>query len=375
LAIPLLDLKREYHEIQSEVDAAVAEVVAAQSFVLGPKVEALERRIAEFCGTRRAVGVASGTDALLLALMALGIGPGDEVVTTPFTFFATAGGVARLGARPVFVDIDPETYIIDPSAVAGAITDRTRAVIAVDLYGQCADFAALRAVTEPRRIPLIEDAAQAFGAERAGRRAGALGDIGCLSFYPTKNLGAYGDAGMILVDDDALADRLVRLREHGESRAVRRYVHPIVGANSRLDAIQAAVLLVKLDHVEAWNRRRADLAARYDLAFAETSITTPRVAPGATHVYHQYVIRVADRDRLRERLNRDEVGSAVFYPIPLHLQPCFADLGYAEGDLPEAERAAREVLSLPVFPFLTEAEQDRVIAAVRSDVGAAEVRG
>ena len=374
LAIPLLDLKREYQAIKAEVDAALAEVVADQGFVLGPRVQVLEARIAAFCGTQHAVGVASGTDAILLALMALGVGPGDEVITTPFTFFATAGGVARVGARPVFVDIDPQTYNINPAAVEAAITGRTRAVVAVDLYGQCADYAALRAVTG-RGIFLIEDAAQAFGAVRDGRRAGALADIGCLSFYPTKNLGAYGDAGMVLVDDDALVERLIRLREHGESRSDRRYVHTLIGTNSRLDALQAAVLLVKLDRVEVWNRRRAQLAARYDAAFAGTDIVTPWVAPRASHVYHQYVVRVPDRDEVGHQLRRAGVGHAVFYPIPLHLQPCFADLGYGEGDLPEAERAAREVLALPIFPFLTEKEQDQVIAAVRSAVGAAEVRG
>ena len=375
MGVPLLDLTREYEEIGPRVEKAIREVVLSQRFVLGPKVEALEERVARFCGVQRAVGVASGTDAILLALMAIGVGPGDEVITTPFTFFATAGGIARLGARPVFVDIDPATYNIDPGAVAAAVNERTKAVIGVDLYGQCADFAALREVTGSRGIFLVEDAAQAFGAERFNRRAGALGDIGCLSFYPTKNLGAYGEAGMVLTDDEALADRLVRLREHGESRSERRYLHTLVGANSRLDAIQAAVLLVKLDCVEEWNRRRRANARRYDEAFADTPLVTPRVAEGATHVYHQYVVRCPERERLREGLERAGVQTAVFYPVPLHLQPCFSHLGYREGDLPEAERAAREVLALPVFPQLAAAEQEQVVAAVRAEVGAAEVSG
>lgn len=373
MAIPFLDLKREYADLRSAVDGAIAEVVAAQAFILGPHVEALERRVADFCGVPRAVGVSSGTDALLLALMSLEVKAGDEVIVPAFTFFATAGGVARLGARPVFVDIDPCTFNLDPACVADAITPRTRAVIAVDLYGQCADYAALRVVTQPRGIPIIEDAAQAFGAAMGNRRAGSFGDVGCLSFYPTKNLGAYGDAGMVLAADDDQAERFIRLREHGESRTDRRYYHLLVGTNSRLDAIQAAVLLVKLDRVEAWNRRRAALAARYDAALAGTAAVTPTVAPGATHVYHQYVIRVPDRERVRARLNEVGVGNAVFYPVPLHLQPCFGGLGYRRGDLPVSERACEEVLCLPIFPYLTDAEQDRVIDAVRAALEAVRV--
>jgi dTDP-4-amino-4,6-dideoxygalactose transaminase len=371
LTVPFLDLKREYQSIRPAMDAALAEVVASQGFILGPKVEALERDVAAFCGVRRAVAVASGTDALLLALMALGIQPEDEVITTPFTFFATAGCIARLGARPVFADIEPTSFNIDPHEVARRLTPRTRAVIAVDLYGQPADYRSLKAVTEPNGIPIIEDAAQSFGATLDGRRAGALADFGCLSFYPTKNLGGYGDGGMVLVDDETTANLLVRLREHGESRTERRYYHLVVGVNSRLDALQAAVLLVKLAHVEEWNARRAALAARYNAAFADTSAVTPHLIPGATHVYHQYVIRVPDGAAVRAALTAASVGNAVFYPVPLHLQPCFAHLGYRLGDFPHAERAASQVVALPIFPFLTDAEQNEVIREVRSAVGPA----
>jgi len=365
--VPLLDLSRQHAALGGELRAAVARVLDSQQFVLGAEVRLLEEEVAGYAGARHGVGCASGTDALLLALTALDIGAGDEVVTTPYSFFATAGAIWRAGARPVFADIDPLTYNIDPAKIESAITPRTRAVMPVHLYGQCAGMDAISEIARRHGLAVIEDAAQAIGAEDGGRRAGAMGAAGCFSFYPTKNLGAAGDAGMIVTDDDELAARLRRLRVHGGET---EYLHREVGLNSRLDAVQAAILRVKLPHLDRWSDARAARAARYDQLFAESGLgfdlTTPRVREGARHIFHQYVVRVPARlrDPLMKHLAERGVGTKVYYPVPLHLQECFRPLGYAPGSLPEAERAARETLALPIYPELTDEEQRYVVESV-----------
>jgi dTDP-4-amino-4,6-dideoxygalactose transaminase len=354
MQVPLLDLKRQYQIIKGEIDAAIAEVVESQVFKLGPKV-------AEYSGTKRAVGVASGTDALLLALMAFGIGKGHEVITTPYTFFATGGSVSRSGATPVFVDIDPKTYNLDPAKIEAAVTERTKAIMPVHLYGQCADMDPINAIAKKRGLIVIEDAAQAIGAEYKGRRAGSLGDIGCFSFFPSKNLGGYGDGGMITTQSDEVADLLISLREHGQTEM---YHHWTIGMNSRLDALQAAVLIVKLRHLDSWSDGRAANADYYAGRFAGTSIGAPYRMPGCRHIYNQYMIRVSNRDALRAHLKDKGIGNALYYPMPLHLQECFKDLGYKVGDCPESERAAKETLSIPVFSLLTAEEKDYVATSV-----------
>ncbi|HET7586012.1 MAG TPA: DegT/DnrJ/EryC1/StrS family aminotransferase [Gemmatimonadaceae bacterium] len=365
MSVPLLDLRAQHARIAGDVVPALMRVVDAQRFILGEPVAELETAVAALSHTRHAVGCASGTDALLLALRALDIGPGHEVVTTPFTFFATAGTIHNVGARPVFVDIDPATYNIDVGAAAAAITPRTRAVIPVDLFGQMAPIETLAAAVGA--LPIIEDAAQAIGARRridgAWTMAGERARIGTLSFFPSKNLGGYGDGGMMVTQDDALAERLRRLRTHGGLTA---YVHEEVGYNSRLDALQAAVLLAKLPHLASWSAARRANAEYYNAAFAEVDgIVTPHIDPANEPIYNQYTLRVARRDALREALTRQGIGHAIYYPIPLHLQPCFRYLGYEEGSCPEAERAAREVISLPIYPELTRAQLDEVIDVVR----------
>ena len=340
----------------------------AQQFILGSEVAALEKEIAEYSQVGHAIGCASGSDALLLALQSLGVGPGDEVVTTPHSFFATASAITRLGARPVFVDIDPNTYNINETLVAEAITERTRALMPVHLFGQCADMGILGQISKQRAIPIVEDAAQALGAEDQERRAGSMGSIGCFSFYPSKNLGGAGDGGMLVTNDDDYAGRLRMLRVHGEER---KYHHRLIGVNSRLDAIQAAVLRVKLPYLEEWSTARTRNAARYSDLFTDAGmaeeIGLPFVRPGARHIFNQYVIRVGRlRDALRAHLNDSGVGSEIYYPVPLHLQECFRYLGYGEGDFPEAERAARETLALPVYPELTLEQQAYVVETFRS---------
>lgn len=379
--VPALDLRAQYATIRDEVRAAVDRVFENQAFILGEEVESLERELATFCEVRFAVTCGSGSDALLLALMALDIGPGDEVICPAFTFFATAGAVSRLGARPVFVDIDPATYNLDPAATraAAARCTRLRAILPVHLYGRAADQDALLALAEEHRVPLVEDAAQAIGARDAsGRRIGGRGRVACFSFYPTKNLGGAGEGGFLSTDDADLAERLRRLRVHGSSR---RYVHEELGMNSRLDALQAAVLRVKLRHLDAWNAARCRHAAAYDEAFARAGgrpstvpltagglpLRTPApVAAPAAHVYHQYVIRVPAerRDPLRDHLASRGVGSDVYYPLGLHLQQCFASLGHREGDLPETDRAAREVVALPIYAELSDAQREHAVASV-----------
>ena len=368
MKVPLLDLQGQYQGLREDLLAAITRVMDSQRFVLGDEGRALEAEIAQYSGTKFAIGCASGSDALLLALMALDVKAGDEVITTPFSFFATGSAITRLGARPVFVDIDPLTYNIDSNAVAHALTPRTKAIMPVHLYGQCADMDTLNKIAARRGIPLVEDAAQAIGAEAAGRRAGSLGVIGCFSFYPTKNLGGAGDGGIMTTDDSGLAARLRTLRVHG---GAIEYSHSEVGINSRLDELQAAVLRVKLRHLDRWSNQRLQNARRYEELLAEQQpqfdLTTPYVRKEVRHIFHQYVLRVPEhRDALVKHLAESGVGSGIYYPIPLHLQECFAFLGYEEGDCPEAERAARETLALPIYPELTEAQQQFVVAAVVS---------
>ncbi len=366
MSVPLLDLKAQHATIRDEVVAAAMAVIDAQAFILGDPVGQLECDVAGLSGTRYAVGCANGTDALLLALRALGVGRDDEVITTPFTFFATAGAIHNVGARPVFVDISPTTYNIDPAAVAAAITPRTKAIIAVDLFGQMAPIEEIRAIAGG--LPIIEDAAQSIGARRRiddqWVMAGQAADIGTFSFFPSKNLGGWGDGGMMVTQDEALFETLMKLRTHGSRRT---YFHEIVGYNSRLDALQAAVLLAKLPHLAQWSARRRENAAYYDAALAGLDdVVTPFVDPRNESIFNQYTIRVPRRDALQARLKDAGIGSSVYYPLPLHLQPCFAYLGYAEGACPHAERASREVLSLPVFPELTRAQLDEVASVVRA---------
>jgi dTDP-4-amino-4,6-dideoxygalactose transaminase len=372
-SIPLIDLEAQHRAIQKELLKAIEAVLQTNHFILGDEVEKLEARVAEYSLTRFGVGVSSGTDALLVTLMALGIREGAEVVTTPFSFFATAGVIARLGARPVFVDIDRATYNLDPEHIESVLTPRTKAVMAVHLYGQCADMAPILALAGRHGLPVIEDAAQAIGAEyRDGRRAGSMGAAGCLSFYPTKNLGAIGDAGMVLTNRRDLAETIRALRVHG---GTRQYHHETVGGNFRLDALQAAVLNVKLGFLAEWTRARQRNAERYGRLFRERGLldagavelpATPYADAGVSrhHVYHQFVIRARDRDRLRAHLSRRGVGTGIYYPLPLHLQPCFRSLGHRPGDFPGAESAARETLALPVYPELTEAMQEQVVDGI-----------
>jgi len=365
--VPVLDLKRQYETVKDDVDAAIREVVESQYFILGPKVEALEQEIAAYCGTKYAVGVASGSEALLVSLMALGVGPGDEVITTSFSFFATAGCIARLGAKIVFVDVDPATLNISPEQVAEKITDKTKAVLPVHLYGQCADMDPIVAAAKEKNIPVVEDAAQAIGAEYKGKRAGSLGDIGCFSFYPTKNLSAYGDGGMVTTSDEELAEKIRLLRAHG---AKPKYYHAVVGLNARLDALQAAVLSAKMKYLDGWNERRREIAALYNEKIKADGVVLPVEAEYNKHVYHQYVIRVPDRDGLAAKLKDAGVGTMIYYPVPLHLQECFAGLGYREGDLPVSEQAAKEVLALPIFPELTRDEIEYVADCINKFVSA-----
>ena len=369
--VPFLDLKAQYQRIKEEIDQTLAEVVSDQHFILGPKVEALEEAIASYSSARYGIGVASGSDALTLSLLALGVGLDDEVITTPFTFFATAGSISHIGAKPVFVDIDPTTYNLDPSKIEERITAKTKAIIPVHLFGQCADMDPVREIARDRRLWIVEDAAQAIGADYTrnsvpAQRAGSIGDVGCFSFYPSKNLGGFGDGGMVTTNDDELAHRLRLLRVHGASA---KYSYQMIGVNSRLDALQAAVLLVKFRHLEEWTEKRRENAAYYAHLFEEISyqnlgIEIPSVQYDNRHIYNQYVIRVSKRDELREFLAREGIGTDVYYPLPLHLQECYRDLGYATGDFPHAEEAARETLAIPIYPELTKEQQEYVVAQI-----------
>ena len=366
--VPLLDLQAQYVALRADLQQALERVMSSQRFVLGDEVRGLESSIAGYCQTKHAVGCASGSDALLLALMALDVKSGDEVITTPFSFFATAACITRLGARPVFVDIDPRTYNIDASQVADAITSRTKAIMPVHLYGQCAAMDPLLEFAKRRGVPVVEDAAQAIGATDNGRPAGSMGLIGCFSFYPTKNLGGAGDGGMLTTNDDGVAARLRRLRAHG---GANEYEHDEVGINSRLDELQAAVLRVKFPSLDRWSEERAQKASVYSKLLSEADLSFPVVAPhvrdDGRHIFHQYVIRVpGNRDALMQHLKARGVGTKVYYPIPLHLQACFNYLGYKEGQFPESERAAKETLALPVYPELSEEQQIYVVESIKS---------
>ncbi|HTB65724.1 MAG TPA: DegT/DnrJ/EryC1/StrS family aminotransferase [Steroidobacteraceae bacterium] len=382
MQVPLLDLKPQYASLKTEALAAIERVCASQGFILGAEVTKLEKDVAAYSQCQFGIGVSSGTDALLLALMALDIGPKHEVITSPYTFFATAGTIARTGARPTFCDIDPVTFNLDPAAVetflsrgcevrGGALTNKAtggiiKALMPVHLYGQVADMQPLLSLARRHSLSVIEDAAQAIGAADAqGHRAGALGDIGCLSFFPTKNLGAFGDAGMCVTQDARLAERMSVLRVHGGKP---KYYHALIGGNFRIDEIQAAVLNVKLPHLDAWTAARQRNAAFYDSAFARAQlgaqVRTPTAVPGSRHIYNQYVIRAPNRDALRQHLTERQVGSEIYYPVPLHLQQCFAYLGHAAGAFPHSEAAARETVALPIYPELTTEQLQYVVDSI-----------
>lgn len=367
MKVPLLDLQAQYETLRDELREAILRVMDSQQFILGPDVNALEQEIESYTGARHAIACASGSDALLLALMALDIKAGDEVITTPYSFFATAAAIARVGARPIFVDINPATYNIAAERIEAAITKRTRAILPVHLYGQCAEMSAIMEVSERYAIPVIEDAAQAIGALDEGQQAGTMGAIGCFSFYPSKNLGAAGDAGMMTTNDDEIARRLRTLRVHGSET---KYYHSHLGVNSRLDSLQAAVLRVKLPHLESWSEARRANAERYDQLFADAGLLEevglPSVRPNARHIFNQYVIRVEKerRDALREHLKQSDIGTDIYYPVPLHMQECFRYLGYKEGDSPEAERAASETVALPIYPELRAEQQSYVVESI-----------
>ncbi len=369
MKVPLLDLRAQYATIRTEVREAIERVCESQQFILGPEVAALEEEVAAFCEARYAVGVSSGTDALLAALMALGVGPGDEVITTTYSFFATAGTIARLGARPVFVDIEPRSFNLDAGMLERRITPRTRAIMPVHLFGRCCDMEPVTAVAKAHGLAVVEDAAQAIGAQDdRGRNAGTVGAVGCLSFFPSKNLGAFGDSGMVLTSDPELAERLRVLRVHGSKP---KYHHSIVGGNFRLDALQAAILRVKLKHLAAWTKARRENAERYRLLFKDARLGDKVILPEDRegHIYNQFVIRCPERDALQAFLGDRGVGTEIYYPVPLHLQHCFKDLGHHDGDFPAAEAAAREALALPVYPELSEAAQEYVVTQVREFFG------
>ncbi len=362
-SVPFLDLKSQHTGIRDEILHVVQSVISKQEFVLGDEVAALEREMAAALASKHAIACASGTDALLLSLKALGIGPGDEVLVPAFTFFATAGAVCNVGARPVFVDIEPEGCTLDPARTEASVTARTKAVIPVHLYGQCAAMEAILSLAREYEFRVIEDTAQAIGAKFDNQFAGTFGDTGALSFYPTKNLGGYGDAGMILTQDDQLADRLSMLRVHGDAGG---YDHRFVGTNSRLDALQAAVLRVKLRRLPEWTTQRREKALEYRRLLADTEVTLPIEFSNRYHVYNLFVIRAPRRDTLRDYLQEQGIGCGVYYPKPLHLQECFKDLGYQEGAFPVAEQACQEVLALPIYPELLQEQQERVAEAIRA---------
>jgi dTDP-4-amino-4,6-dideoxygalactose transaminase len=393
-AVPLLDLKAQYQTIREELRAAVDRVAESQYFILGPEVEALESEVAAYSQCEFGIGVSSGTDAILVALMAIDLKPGDEVITTPYTFFATAGAVSRLGAKPVFVDIDPLTYNIDPETIEAAITSRTRAIIPVHLYGQTADMDPIMDVARRHNLIVIEDAAQAIGSEDKGRRAGSIGHFGCFSFFPSKNLGGFGDGGMVTTNDAALAKQVKLLRNHGYSP---KYYNKVVGGNFRLDAIQAAVLRVKLNYLDQWTEKRQQNAATYRRLFLEaelgiqpetidyttegssaaspaasslnrlselSGVVMPFEAAGYRHIYNQFIIRSGQRDQLMAHLKEQQIGTEIYYPVPMHVQECFATLGHKAGDFPLSERAAAETLALPIYPELTESMMQRVVSVI-----------
>jgi dTDP-4-amino-4,6-dideoxygalactose transaminase len=363
MKVPLLDLKRQYLAIKGEIDQSIQKVLDHGMFIMGPELKELEEKMAKYCGTKHGIGVASGTDALLLSLRALGVGNGDEVITTTFSFFATAGVISRLGARPIFVDIDSKTFNIDPGKIKDAISSRTKAIMPVHLYGQIAEMDEIGEIALRNGIPVVEDAAQAIGAEYKGRKAGQFGAAGCFSFFPSKNLGAYGDGGFITTDDDKLADLIRKLRVHGSKP---KYYHSVVGYNSRLDTLQAAILLVKMNYLPLWHEARRQKADTYNRLLKDIKqVTTPFVRDYNYHIYHQYTLLAENRDGLKEHLKAKEIGFDTYYPLPLHLQECYRDLNYKPGDLPVAESLAHMAISLPVFPELREDEQEYVAAAIK----------
>jgi dTDP-4-amino-4,6-dideoxygalactose transaminase len=364
MPVPLLDLSAQYRPIRGEISKAIDAVLDDQQFILGPAVERFEREVASACNVADAIGVASGSDALLLAMMALGISAGDEVVTTPYTFFATGGAIARLSAKAVFVDIDPVTYNIEPSLIEKKITSRTRAIMPVHLYGQCADMDPILEIANRHSIPVIEDAAQAIGATYKGRPAGSIGTFGCFSFFPSKNLGAAGDGGMVTANDPDLAEKVRILRVHGSKP---KYYHSFLGINSRLDSIQAAILSVKLPYLREWSKKRVENAQFYNSQFAGMpKVVTPTILPVNGSIYNQYVLRVTNRDSLVAHLRKHKIGCEIYYPVPLHLQPCFAEWGGKPGDFPESEKAALETIALPIYSELTLDQKIEVVEAVRN---------
>ncbi|MDR4504677.1 MAG: DegT/DnrJ/EryC1/StrS family aminotransferase [Candidatus Scalindua sp.] len=360
--VPLIDLQRQYRGIKDEIDSAIEKVLESQAFILGPQVEEFEELIAAYCRTKHAIGVSSGTDALVLALKSLGIGNGDEVITTPFTFFATVGSICNVGATPVFVDIDPDTYTIRADLIRACITKRTKAIIPVHLYGQCADMEPILAIAEEYGLKVIEDAAQAIGSEYKERKAGSMGDLGCFSFFPSKNLGAFGDGGLVTCNSDEIAEKVSMLRVHGGK--TKNY-YPLVGINGRLDTLQASILIVKLRYIDEWNENRRKKASYYMEQLEGLNVSLPGTATFNKHVFHLFVIRLKARDKLLEYFKEKNIDCAVHYPVPQHLQKCIEFLGYKEGDMPEAERAAREIVAIPNFPEITKGEQDYVIEALK----------
>jgi dTDP-4-amino-4,6-dideoxygalactose transaminase len=362
MTIPLVDLKAQYQSIKPEIDAAMQRVVNNTTFILGKEVAEFEKNFAAYCNAQQCVGMDSGTAALHLALVILGVKTGDEVITTTHTFIATAEVISLIGAKPVLVDIDPRTYNIDPNKIEAAITPRTRAIIPVHLYGQPAEMDAILDIARKHNLRVIEDAAQAHGAEFHGRRAGSMGDVACFSFFPSKNLGAYGDAGALVTNDAALADHARMLRDHGRSE---KYAHKLVGYGYRLDALQAAILGAKLTHLDAWNARRREIADYYTELLTNSDVTPPYVPPQIKPVYHIYCIRTQNRDGLQKHLKERSIETGIHYPIPLHLQPVYQNLGYKAGDFPQSEKAAREILSLPMYPELTDTQVQQIVDAVK----------
>jgi len=356
-------LKAQFNEISDEIRVAIDAVLESQHFILGPAVADFEQAVASYCGVAHAVGVSSGTDAILASLMALGIGPGDEVITTPYTFFSTAGCISRLCARPVFVDTDPWTFNIAPEKIEGAVTEKTKAILPVHLFGQCAEMDPILEIARKHRLRVVEDAAQAIGAKYKGRDAGTMGDLGCFSFFPSKNLGGFGDGGMVVTDDPELAEKVRMLRAHGSKP---KYYHSMIGGNFRLDALQAAILHVKLHHLESWTERRRRNGALYNELLAELPIMIPHIEQHNFSIYNQYVIRTGDRDRLRSFLKDKGVGTEIYYPLPLHMQKCYEHLGYRQGDFPEAEKAAADSLAIPIYPELTQEQQRYVVSQIRA---------
>src|SRR3989338_829167 len=360
--VPLVDLRRQYHSIKEEIDSAILDVLESQAFILGPQVKEFENLFASYCNTKHAIGVSSGTDALLLALKSLVIRDGDEVITSPFTFFATAGSICNTGANPVFVDIEPESFNIRPDLIEKCISKKTKAIIPVHLYGQCADMDPILEIAKKHDIKVIEDSAQSIGAEYKGRKSGSMGDLGCFSFFPSKNLGGLGDGGMVTCNSDELEELIYMLRIHGGNP---KNYYPVLGINGRLDTIQASVLIKKLRHIDLWCEKRREKASYYTERMKGLNLVKPKAKKFNKHVFHLYVIRVQERDRFIEHLRANNIDCAVHYPVPQHLQKCLAYLGYKEGDMPEAERAAKETVSLPIFPEITKEEQDYVIDTIK----------